>query len=90
MEGKLTLSIDKKIIERAKIYAKKERRSISDIVENYLKLLTSDIRKNERSEVGEEHARYSPIAKLKGAFQLGDDRDYKEILSEELWKKYMK
>ena len=49
METKLTLSIDKQVIVRAKKYAKQQGRSLSDIVENYLKLLTSEIKKTELS-----------------------------------------
>ena len=38
MNTKLTLTIEKEIIERAKDYAKEKNRSLSDIIENYLKL----------------------------------------------------
>jgi hypothetical protein len=40
METKLTLSLDKEIIEQAKKYAKKQRTSLSKIVENYFYYLT--------------------------------------------------
>ena len=40
MQTKLTLSIDRQIIERAKEYAKKSNRSLSDIVETYLEKIT--------------------------------------------------
>ncbi|WP_338424033.1 DUF6364 family protein [Galbibacter pacificus] len=40
MNTKLTLTIEKEIIERAKNYAKEKNRSLSDIIENYLKMLT--------------------------------------------------
>ena len=40
MKTKLTLTIEQKIIERAKEYAKGKNRSLSDIIENYLKILT--------------------------------------------------
>jgi Family of unknown function (DUF6364) len=92
MDTKLTLSIDRKVIERAKKYAKQERRSISDIVENYLKLLTNDIRRDEVNEVQEKKGKYIIKDKWRGAFKLNfpDDVDYKEILEEEIWKKHMK
>jgi len=35
MDAKLTLKLDKKAIETAKIYAKQSRRSLSGMVENY-------------------------------------------------------
>ena len=40
MDAKLTLSIDKEVARRAKVYAKNKGRSLSDLVENYLRLLT--------------------------------------------------
>ena len=39
MQTKLTLSIDTDIIEQAKEYARLEHGSLSNMVENYLKLL---------------------------------------------------
>ncbi len=42
METKLTLSLDKEIIEQAKKYAKKQKTSLSNMVENYFYYLTSD------------------------------------------------
>lgn len=40
MNTKLTLSIDKEIIEGAKTYAKSHRVSLSKLIENYLNSLT--------------------------------------------------
>jgi hypothetical protein len=42
MDAKLTLSINKDVARRAKVYAKTKGRSLSDLVENYLKLLTKN------------------------------------------------
>ena len=36
MSTKLTLTVEKDIIERAKIYAKKTGRSLSELIESYL------------------------------------------------------
>jgi predicted CopG family antitoxin len=41
MNTKLTLTIERDIIESAKKYAKSKNRSLSDIIENYLKHLTN-------------------------------------------------
>jgi hypothetical protein len=49
MNTKLTLTIEKEIIERAKDYAKIKNRSLSGIIENSLKTLTKDIRKKTRN-----------------------------------------
>jgi len=82
MDAKLTLNIDKDVAHRAKVYAKKEGRSLSDLVENYLKLLT----KNSTIEDSE----YSPRVKvLLGSVTLPKDFDYKKELSDILVKKYL-
>lgn len=41
MQTKLTLTIEKEVIMKAKQYAKQTGRSVSDMVENYLKQITS-------------------------------------------------
>ena len=47
MNTKLTLSLDKEIIEQAKIYAKGTGRSLSEMVESYFKSLSNPKRKSE-------------------------------------------
>lgn len=42
MTTKLTLTVEKSIIERAKVYAKNTGRSLSEIIENYLETITQD------------------------------------------------
>jgi predicted CopG family antitoxin len=42
MNTKLTLTIEQKIIEKAKKYANEKGRSLSDIIENYLKAITKE------------------------------------------------
>lgn len=42
MDTKLTLKLDKKVIEKAKEYAAKQKISVSFIVENYLKAITTN------------------------------------------------
>jgi len=82
MDAKLTLNIDKDVARKAKVYAKKEGRSLSDLVENYLKLLT----KNSAIEDSE----YSPRVKaLLGSVTLPKDFDYKKELADALVKKYL-
>lgn len=45
MNTKLTLTIEKEIIEVTKSYAKERGQSLSEIVENYFKLITDNKRK---------------------------------------------
>lgn len=42
MNTKLTLTLEEDVIQRAKKYAKKKGRSLSDIIETYLKIITSE------------------------------------------------
>ncbi len=83
MNTKLTLTIERDIIERAKNYAKNRNRSLSDIIENYLKLLTEKEQKNEGSKL-------NPIVEsLKGSFKMPKNMDYKKELRDRLEKKYL-
>ncbi|MFN2261744.1 MAG: DUF6364 family protein [Psychroflexus sp.] len=82
MNTKLTLTIEKEVIEITKKYAKEKGQSLSEMVENYFKLLTVD-----RREVEEKHL--SPkIRKLRGIIKTDENIDYKQTLTEELSKKY--
>ncbi len=82
MNTKLTLTIEKKVIEIAKEYAKEKGQSLSEMVENYFKLLTVN-----RIEISEKQL--SPkVRKLRGIIKTDDNFDYKQILTEELSKKY--
>jgi hypothetical protein len=81
MNTKLTLTIEKSIIEKAKSYAKDKGRSLSDIIENYLKAITTD--KQNIEDI-------SPMVEsLRGSFKAPESFDYKKELSKELSKKYM-
>ena len=48
MDTKLTLSLDETIISKAKLYAKKNNTSLSNLVENYLNQLTSKEKKGKQ------------------------------------------
>ena len=83
MSTKLTLTVEKSVIEKAKIYAKKKGRSLSEIIENYLKAITAE---NQKDEI-----EISPIVKsLKGSFKMPENFDYKKELTDALTEKYMK
>jgi hypothetical protein len=82
MDSKLTLSIDKDVARKAKVYARSNGRSLSDLVENYLMLLTRN------SSI--ENSEYSPRVKsLLGCITLPEDFDYKKEVSDYLAKKYL-
>lgn len=84
MSTKLTLTINKDVIEEAKVYAKKQGRSLSNLIEDYLKILISS------PEPTVEKFAYSPtVLMLKGAVAANSAvEDYQNILAEELMKKY--
>ena len=42
MTTRLTLTVEKSIIEKAKLYAKHSGRSLSELIENYLETLTEE------------------------------------------------
>jgi len=81
MNTKLTLTIEQPVIERAKAYAKEKGRSLSDIIENYLKVITTQQR--------ESDTEITPLVKsLMGSFKAPADFDYKKELAKGLTEKY--
>lgn len=82
MNTKLTLSIEKEIIEIAKEYAKEKGQSVSEIVENYLKLVTRTKRVVKAEELSPR------IQRLRGIINVEKDFDQKKTLKEELTKEY--
>ena len=82
MNTKLTLTIEQEIIKRAKDYAKEKNRSLSDIIENYLKVLTKE-------EEKQKNKKLNPVVKsLKGSFKMPKNMDYKKELRNRLEEKY--
>lgn len=82
MDAKLTLTIDKSLIEQAKQYARTRGRSLSDIVENYFKMISKDIQ-------ADSNELTSTVKSLKGSFHAPADFDYKESLQEQIMKKHL-
>jgi hypothetical protein len=82
MNTKLTLTIEERIIQKAKKYAKENGHSLSGIIENYLKVLTRE------EEKGNEEI--TPLVKsLKGSFKAPKNFDYKKELTDRLADKYL-
>ncbi|MFW2172741.1 DUF6364 family protein [Acinetobacter guillouiae] len=82
MQAKLTLSIDKKVIERAKIYAQEHEQSVSSLVEAYLDRISA------HTEISSDVQ--APITgRLTGMFAIQDQgQDYKALLSEARMEKH--
>lgn len=82
MSTKLTLTLEKEVIEIAKKYAKEKGQSLSEMVENYFKLITVNRKKIKEKQLSPK------VKKLRGIIKTDNNLDYKQILTEELSKKY--
>ena len=84
MNTKLTLSLEKEVIEKAKIYAKGTGRSLSEMVENYFRNLISKSEKNnnESNDIAER------LKKITGVVTLPDDFDIEKAKEEYHKEKY--
>ncbi len=81
MDTKLTLKLDQKIIEKAKVYASEKKLSLSRLIENYLNALTADKSKDE--------LKISPFVKsLSSKISIPADYDYKNDRADYLAEKY--
>jgi len=79
MNTKLTLKLDKSIIDRAKEYAKKKNTSLSKMIENYLQALTT-------KQVKE--IEISPLVESLSGVIKDPNTEYKEDYKNHLSKKY--
>ncbi len=85
MNAKLTLSLDQTTIDRAKVYAKSHSKSLSHIVEEYLKALTGTT----PSDGNDSADRL--IEELQGSVNMpATFSSYKELLEDILVGKYLK
>ncbi len=82
MNTKLTLTIEKEVIEIAKVYAKEKGQSLSELVENYFKLVAVKRKPVKGKQLS------TKLKKLKGIIKVDDDFDYKKVLAEEISKKH--
>jgi hypothetical protein len=86
MVTKLTLTIDEDVIIQAKKYAQKKNRSVSKIVEEYLKNV-SELESFQNSEINYEGKLTSTIV---GMFKKEySGQSYDEILESSLTEKYL-
>ncbi len=84
MDTKLTLKLDKFVIEQAKEYASSQKRSLSRIIESYLKLLINRDRNNDESEI-----EISPFVKsMATGIKIPNDLDYKSGIIDHLEEKH--
>lgn len=80
MDTKLTLSLNKAVIEAAKNYAKSNQISLSKLIESYLSSLT--VQESTKTDV-------TPLVKsLSGVINIDDAEDIKDDYADYLSKKY--
>jgi len=81
MTTKLTLTLDDKVIQGAKRYAKIKGRSVSELVESYFKSITGldDEQPNELTP---------SVKSLMGSFKAPKNFDYKKVLRNEKQRKH--
>lgn len=82
MNTKLTLTLEKEVIEKAKEFAAQQGQSLSSLVENYFKHLTFEpkqINEEELKPLPESFLRFEGILKKEG-----QEFDYKEELTKAL------
>lgn len=84
MDKKLTLKLNKYVIEKAKEYALSHNKSLSRMVESYLKSLV-----DKNADEPEEEIEISPFVKsMQTGVKIPSGFDYKEAYSDYLTGKY--
>lgn len=84
MDAKLTLKLDKYVIDKAKEYASSQKRSLSRLIEAYLKsLIDTDLSEND------DKLEISPFVKsLQTGIEIPSDLDDKKEYRDYLEEKY--
>ena len=82
MDKKLTLSLNQTVIEKARTYSKKNKTSLSKMIEAYFDSLTN-------REMNENEIQITPLVEsLCGVIELPNDFDYKDSKAKCLFEKY--
>jgi hypothetical protein len=82
MTTKLTLSVEKRVVQKAKRYARTHKKSLSEMVTNYLDYISSQ---------GEELSDIDPeVLEASGHIQPGKASDIRELKYRYLKDKYLK
>ena len=85
MDAKLTIKLDKYVIDRGKEYAASQNRSLSRLIESYLQSLVMKDLPNDNEEV-----QISPFVKsMSSGIKIPADVDYKKEYSTYLAEKYL-
>jgi len=79
---KLTLSLDNSVIEKAKDYAQNKKKSLSQMVENYYRFITSETQ-NEENKIA------PIIEELTGSIKISNNFVYEDVKINYLKNKYL-
>jgi hypothetical protein len=88
MYTKLTLNIEQEVVENAKVYAKKQKRSVSRLVEDYLASISAAVQ-NDFQDMPLEPLTRELAGSIKLGRSAGSEADYKTLLTEALMEKYL-
>ena len=84
MDAKLTLKLDKYVIKKAKEYASSQKRSLSRLIESYLKSLVDTDNQESQNDI-----KISPYVKsMKTGVNVSANIDYKKAYRNYLTEKY--
>ena len=84
MDTKLTIKLDKYVIEKAKDYASSHKKSLSRLIESYLQSLVIQDNSNDENEI-----KISPFIKsISSGVNIPADLDYKKEYTDYLIEKY--
>ena len=82
MDTKLTLILNDNVIQRAKLYSRRNKISLSKMIENYLDNIT-------KPKDSEKDASITPLVEsLSGVIKISDEFDYKNEYGNYLAEKY--
>ena len=84
MDTKLTLKLDKQVIDKAKEYASSQKRSLSRLIESYLKTLVDTDNQKSQNDIKIS----SFVKSMKTGVNLPADLDYKKSHGDYLSEKY--
>ncbi len=82
MDTKLTLKLDKEVIEKAKHYAAEKHLSLSKLIENYLNAVTTNI----DNRVSEPISPY--VKSISSGKSVSPNIDYKDIYADYIAEKH--
>lgn len=84
MDAKLTLKLDKAVIDKAKEYASSHKKSLSRMIESYLKSLVDKDPKEQDDDIEISHF----VKSMRTGVKIPADFDYKKAYGDYLEEKY--